>query len=195
MVGVDCLTYLGRGSGATTATWDDPNSINWKPYDDCIAAASKNTVKLPDGRQIAQPVALTLPSSFMDYGGAGTESNPYTVLHLPAWMRNDSFTFDFSVNGHKYQGIRYTNPNTANDFLERMKFFVTEAGKRYNANPAVSLVRVYIGFQGESQPNRSQSSADPQADVFLEHQKTVSCEEYKRFVRRAFGSRLCCLPE
>ena len=194
MVGVDCLTYLGRGSGATTATWDDPNNINWKPYDDCIAAASQNTVKLPDGRQIAQPVALTLPSSFMDLGGAGTESNPFTVLHVPAWMRNDRYTFDFTVNGHTYRSVRYTNANTANDFLEWMKFFVTEAGKRYNANPAVSLVRVYVGFQGENLPNRSQSGADPPADVFLEHQKTVSCEEYKRFVRELSEAAYAAFP-
>ena len=194
MVGVDCLTYLGRGSGATTATWDAPDSINWKPYDDCIATASKNTVKLPDGRQIAQPVALTLPSSFMDLGGAGTEANPFTVLHLPAWMRNDRYTFDFTVNGHTYRSVRYTNANTANDFLERMKFFVTEAGKRYNANSAVSLVRVYVGFQGENLPNRSQSAADPQADVFLEHQKTVSCEEYKRFVRELSEAAYAAFP-
>ena len=157
MVGVDCLTYLGRGSGATTATWDDPNSINWKPYDDCIATASKNTVKLPDGRQVAQPVALTLPSSFMDYGGAGTESNPYTVLHLPAWMRNDRYTFDFSVNGHTYQGIRYTNANTADDFLAADEVLRDRSRQALQRNPAVSLVRVYIGFQGENQPNRSQS--------------------------------------
>ncbi len=175
IVGMDCLTYLD-------GVWSDPDQINWQPVDDCLGVAAKLTVKLPDESVVSQPVALTLPSSFMDLGGSGTESGPYTVLHVPAWMQNDRYTFAFSVNGHTYRSIRYVNGGISDDFLQRMKFFVTEAGRRYNVNPAVSLIRVYVGFQGESQPIRAQGS-DQQLDVFVQHQKTVSCADYKRFVR------------
>jgi hypothetical protein len=200
MVGVDCLSYLSIGAGAGIAMWDDPDRINWQPIDDCINAAGKNQVNLPDpaggsgaGRTVRQPVALTLPSSFMDWGGSGTASDPFTILHLPDWMLNDQYTFVFDVNGRKYRGIRYTHPDLASDFLERMKYFVTEAGKRYDANPAVSFVRVYVGFQGESQPNRAYGS-DRQEEVFAKHQETVSCAEYKRFVRELSEATKAAFP-
>jgi len=116
ILGVDCLTYLGTGGdvGLTSVTWENAGAINWAPYDQCIDAAAKRTVKLPDGREVPQPIALTIPSTFSDagsrwyktggHGEPGTADNPFIRLHLPAWMQDDTYRFTFQVpgSGHIY---------------------------------------------------------------------------------------------
>jgi hypothetical protein len=152
VLGFDCLSYLGSGSDeGIAAVWDNPNAINWRPYDTCLESAATRTVKLPDGRTIPQPVILTIPSTFADagarwyntpgHGAAGTLDNPLIRLHLPPWMQNDTYRFTFQVpeSGLYYQSVRYDGA-----FKTKMIEFVKAAGARYNANSQVSAVRIGI---------------------------------------------------
>jgi hypothetical protein len=176
ILGLDCLTYLGSGGGVSNAVWDDYDQINWQPCYDCLDGAAARTVKLPSGDEVPQPVSLVIPPSFMDPGGAGTPSNPYIKLHKPAWMSSD-YTFQFTADGHTYQSFRYDTL-----FKEAMIEFVEAAGTEFDANPQVSLVRLYVGYQGESQPVRPQGS-DSSYNVLKAHEETVTCDEYVSFIR------------
>lgn len=191
VLGVDCLTYLGSDPRRPVAnsTLGENGTINWQPFDSCLEQAAGRSVTLPTGEQIPQPVVLTIPGSFMDGGGSGTPDDPYIILHIPQWMRNETYTFRFAVQGHIYQSIRYDGP-----FKEQMIEFVRQAGARYNAHPQVGLVRVYAGYQGETQPVLPQGG-DDQLAVLTAHQETVSCDEYLQFVRELAEATYAAFPD
>jgi len=208
MLGFDCLTYLASGDTGVTGTWEKSGSINWGPFDRCLRMAAERTITLPDGSSAPQPVILTVPSSFTDagtrwyrtggHGAPGTIDNPLVRLYLPAWMQNDTYRFTFRMadaeqSGYYYQSLRYDGL-----FKQKMIEFVRQAGARYNTNPQVAAVRVFLGFQGESQPvvpctpswdltapaggEGLSCSGDTQAAILQAHQATVTCNQYLAFI-------------
>ncbi|MBM4460683.1 MAG: DNRLRE domain-containing protein, partial [Chloroflexi bacterium] len=182
ILGIDCLTTLDE-------TWPTAGAINWGPYDNCIERAG-HQVKLPDGRRVGQPIALTIPSSFMYEGGQGTAEEPFIRLVGGSWLMNDAYRFKFaSPAGHWYQSWRYDG-----EFKQRIKQFVKEAGGRYNNNPRISVVRLYLGFHGETQPIRECQrwwpdgaqycpNPEPQTALLQNHEAIVSCSAYVGFIR------------
>ncbi len=219
ILGIDCLTYLGSGGDVgISGVWDNQNAINWGAYDTCINAAAQRTITLTDGRIVAQPVILTIPSSFSDtgsrwyrtggHGAPGTADNPYMRLHLPPWMQNDAYRFTFQMpeSGNYYQSLRYDGA-----FKERMVEFVRAAGARYNGKPQISAVRVAVGVQGESQPvlpcqpfwdaqppaggDGLACRGDRMDQVLTEHEKTVSCNAYMTFVREVSEAAYAAFPD
>lgn len=219
ILGIDCLTYLGSGGDVgISGVWENQNAINWGAYDACINAAAQRTVTLTDGRTVAQPVILTIPSSFSDtgsrwyrtggHGAPGTADNPYMRLHLPPWMQNDAYRFTFQMpeSGNYYQSLRYDGA-----FKDRMIEFVREAGVRYNGKPQISAVRVAVGVQGESHPvlpcqpfwdaqppaggDGLACRGDRTDQVLAEHEKTVSCNAYMDFVREVSEAANAAFPD
>lgn len=218
LLGFDCLTYLGSGGDVgAKGVWERQRSIDWSAYDACLSQAAQRKVTLPDGEVIPQPVIFTLPASFSDTGsrwyntagrGApGTEDNPFMRLHLPPWMQNDAYRFTFQgPSGQWYQSIRY-----GGEFKQRMIEFIQAAGARYNSNPQIAAVRIYVGVQGESQPvvpcqsfwdvvsptGRDQFSCitDANAALLAEHEKTVSCSDFTAFVRDLSEAALRAFPD
>ncbi len=219
MVGVDCISYLGSGGDVgATGVWDARSAINWSPYDYCLKQAAAAKVKLADGQVVPQPVILTVPSGYSDtgsrwynttgHGEPGSAGNPFIRLHLPPWMQNDAYRFSFTVpaSGNVYQSIRY-----GGEFKKRMIEFIQAAGQRYNSNPQVAAVRVYVGVQGESQPvvqcqpywdavppagrDNLDCGSDTQKSVMTEHEKTVSCNEYMIYVRDLTEAAVRAFPD
>ena len=218
VLGFDCLTYLGSGGDVgAKGLWDNRQSINWAPFDNCLQQAATRKVTLPDGGGAPQPVILTIPGSFSDtgsrwyntpgHGAPGTEDNPFMRLHLPRWMQNDTYRFTFPApSGQWYQSVRYQG-----EFKTRMIELIQAAGQRYNSNPQVGAVRVYVGVQGESQPvipcqpywdvlppagrDTFACSGDSFAQVMAEHEKTVSCNQYMAFVRDLSEAALRAFPD
>jgi YVTN family beta-propeller protein len=217
ILGVDCLSYLGSGGDMGIAgVWDRRSSFDWRPIDNCLQLAARRTIKLADGREVPQPVVLTLPPSFMDTGSKwyqtaaaapGTEGNPFVRLHLPPWMQNETYRFTFQApSGVYYQSLRY-----GGEFQQRMIEFVRAAGQRYNSNPQVAAVRVYVGMQGESQPltecrpywdttapegrDSPNCGGDSPTALMAEHEKNVSCSQYTTFVRDLSEAALRAFPD
>ena len=219
VLGLDCLTYLGSGSDqGIVGTWDNPNAINWGPYDNCLDALARRTVKLPDGRTVPQPVILTLPSTYSDvgarwydtpgHGEPGTADNPIIRLHLPPWMQNETYRFTFQVpeSGKFYQSLRYGGA-----FKQKIIQFIQAAGVRYNNHPQVSAIRIAVGFQGESQPVANcqpywdvkapkgadwlDCTRDTWANVIRAHQETVTCAEYVAFIKQVTEAAYVAFPD
>ncbi len=180
ILGLDCLTYLDQ-------VWPVENSISWASYDRCLNALERRKVKLPDGREVPQPMILTLPPSFMDPGGSGTARDPFIKLIGPAWMLNDTYRVRFqTADGKWYQTWRYDQA-----FTDAMVRLIRAAAERYDRHPGVSLVRLYVGFQGENQPVRAcepwwpgSPDCGAQQEVLPAAEKVVSCATYTTFVRR-----------
>jgi hypothetical protein len=169
----DCYAYLQN-------VFTSDGGYTWTDLDNCISAAAGRTVTLPDGTTRPQMVVLTLPSPYMESGGAGTVGDPYTTLYLPAWMNNSTYvmTFTTSVGGATkyYDALKYQAAQA------KMVAFIQAAAARYNTNANVGLVRAYVGFEGESQPNRAQAGED--VNYFLGRAETVStCAQYTTYVQ------------
>jgi YVTN family beta-propeller protein len=218
VLGFDCLAYLGSGGDVgAKGVWERQRSIDWSAYDACLQQAGQRRVTLPDGEVIPQPVILTFPPSYSDTGARyynttgrgepGSQENPFMRLHLPPWMQNDAYRFTLqSPAGQWYQSLRYSG-----EFKQRMIELIRAAGERYNANPQVSAVRVYVGVQGESQPivpcqpfwdvvppagrDAFTCRGDASAALLAEHEKTVSCEEFTAFVRDLSEAALRAFPD
>ncbi|MGE5603937.1 MAG: hypothetical protein ACM30E_12880, partial [Nitrososphaerales archaeon] len=218
ILGIDCGAYLGSGGDAgATGVWDERNAINWSPYDACLKQAGASTVKLTTGQVIAQPVILTLPGAFSEagsqwyktagHGEPGRAGNPFMRLHLPLWMQSDAYRFTFTApSGKVFQSIRY-----GGEFKQRMIEFLQATGERYNGNPQVAAVRLYVGVQGESRPivqcqpnwdvvppagrDSVSCGGDSLRTVMAEHEKTVSCAEYTNFVRDVSEAAFRAFPD
>ncbi len=189
-LGVNCLVLLSE-------VWPSETTINWSRYDYCISSATPK-VKVVGVGEIDQPIALTIPPSFMDWGGSGTASDPFIALIGASWLQTDTYKFKFQTPaGQWYQSWRYDGA-----FKERMKELVVKAGVQYNANPRVGLVRLYVGFQGEAQPVRGcepywpgfPTCIDPGA-VLPAHQAEVTCPEYISFIRELAETAYTAFPD
>ncbi len=141
-----CIGYL-NDYWPTAGT----GNIQVSRYVNCLNQYTAQ-VKLPDGSTPLQAAALEVPQGFLDPNGAGTEALPYNKPYLPAWMDNDSYRQKFYVasEDHWYWGLIWNGP-----FRDRMVEFIQTVGAALNGDPQIGVVRVYVGFQGESQPNRA----------------------------------------
>ena len=168
MLGAECLIYMGTGGDLSTLNsgnvlWDTApvgakSNINWGIIDTCLSQAAVHTVKLADGSSVPQPIILSIPPHYSQpgarwadtpgHGIPGSLDNPFNRLMLPPWMGNSTYRFTFTApSGNWYQMPTYNGA-----FKEKMKQFITEAGARYNGNSQIGVVKIAVGFSGESWP-------------------------------------------
>jgi len=178
-------------SGDTCAT----SNIDWSDYDDCLALAASQTIMIEPGVTISRPVALMLPAPWGQgpAGGSGTYADPYNDIYVPAWLAGDmAFKFAYSDGTTYYNGIRFDS-DTVQDRLVQM---IAEAGARYNANDQIVLVRLNPGESEEwyqIKCNRAHSGCNT-GTLMQEHEKTVTCTEYRTWVARLTDAALAAFP-
>ena len=121
--------------------WPSEQTINWDFYEQQISAAQ--TINSNTGWS-KQPISLVIPPQNLDVGGSGTSSDPFMNLFAPDWAK--SLTRKFQTTNYTYQTWDYAKltPHTV--------WFITEAGKKYNQDSRIGVIRLYLGFQGETQP-------------------------------------------
>ncbi|MFH1967120.1 MAG: hypothetical protein ABIJ03_01270 [Patescibacteria group bacterium] len=121
--------------------WTNEKTINWQVYETQIAGAQP--VNTQTGWQ-KQPISLVLPPQNLDLGGSGTASNPFNRLFAPSWAQ--SFIRTIQTEHHTYQTWDYGK------LTSHVVWLMGEAGKKYNQDPRIGVIRLYLGFQGETQP-------------------------------------------
>jgi len=178
-------------SGDTCAT----SNIDWSDYDDCLALAASQTIMIEPGVVISRPVALMLPPPWGQgpVGGSGTLADPYNDIYVPAWLAGDmAFKFPYSDGTTYYNGIRFDS-DTVQDRLVQM---IAEAGTRYSGNDQIVLVRLNPGESEEwfqIKCNKSHSGCN-NATILQEHEKTVTCTEYRTWLTRLTDAALAAFP-
>lgn len=162
--------------------WTGPTTVNWGYYDYQINQAQATS---PESSWSQQPISLVIPPQNLDVGGTGTEGNPFNQLWAPQWAKDQNLTTVIKSAGEQY----YKTWNYAG-LTPHAVWFVTEAGKRYSSNPKVGVIRLYLGFQGETQPLKQCQSywgvscAPESSTAALEaFTKTAGyCEAYRNYI-------------
>lgn len=153
------------------------DNIDWSDYDNCFSTAAAYTVTLGSGAIISQPVTIDIPPHFLS---SGTHGGYYSDPHIPAWLAADCLTTFTTATGDTYNAIKYNNATC----LNYLKNLVTAAGARYATNPQLIAVRVYVGHEGEAQPNKLRAGSADSPTVLLQAAETVSsCEAFTFWVR------------
>lgn len=161
-------------------------NIVWTEYDGCFSDAANYTVTLSSGVTISQPVVIDVPPQFM---GSGTDGGNYTVLNIPGWLESAAAT-TFTTTAGTYNAIDFTDTT----FVGAMTDFIAAACTRYAGQPQFAGVRVYVGFEGENQPNKPASGES--TDYFLSRAQTVnSCTAYNTFVRTLAEAAYAACPD
>ncbi len=194
--GLGLLLRLSANDGGVRGVWDTApkncsatdcavSRIDWAPIDDALAAMAAYTVTLGTGEVIPAPVILNLPPLLLDAeadDSCGSAADPCVRVFLPTWMNDFRRQFQNTVAGSTwwYNTVDYGNPV----FRARIKQLLREAAARYNTDPRVTGIRVDTGFQGETQPTKkSKGDKGSEADQLASHERVVSCETYKSYVR------------
>lgn len=174
-LGWDCNNALLDTTWPTSGV----GNIDWSDYDYCFTNAANYDVTLSDGSTIKQPVILDLPPQFISTGGLGTSGSPYATLDVPAWMSACTTTFTSVVSGvTKYYNAWKYGDATCTGYLTDL---IAAAGTQYASNAQLAGVRAYVGFEGESQPNKPM--AGESSAYFLGRAETVAtCTQYKAFI-------------
>ena len=183
-------------SGGVRGVWDTApkncsatdcavSRIDWAPIDEALAAMAAYTVTLGTGEVVPAPVILNLPPLLLDAeadDSCGSAADPCVRVFLPTWMNDFRRQFQNTVAGSTwwYNTVDYGSPV----FRARIKQLLREAAARYNTDPRVTGIRVDTGFQGETQPTKkSKGDKGSEADQLASHERIVSCEVYKSYVR------------
>jgi hypothetical protein len=178
------------------AAWpeDGVEHINWDDIDTCFTAARNYTVKLSSGVTISQPIILDLPSQLISAGGAGTSGDPYNDLYLPQWMLDAGYatTFYLGSTNHYYNTIRWGNASFQAEIIN----FINAAAAEYADDPQLAGVRAYIGFEGETQPNKPGSgSGDTAAAVLLGSETVTSCAAFTTYATAVAEAAYAAFPD
>jgi len=155
------VTWNTAPSGCTD-TWCTTSNISWYPIQRQVDIAESRNVKLGDGTTINEPLALNLPSQYLNQQGGVcglSQSDPCFAVNLPNHLQTYTYTFQ-DPNGRWFKTLRWDSPV----LLARMKQFIFEAAEQYKARPdwqsTIRLVRVYTGLAGETQPVQAKTWTD-----------------------------------
>lgn len=202
-LGMECNHYLGDGYVVTTGVWETAPTgcsgstctnlnVDWTYIDTCISRAQAYTITLGSGTAISMPVSIAVPPLWLSAGGAGTAGDPYNEEYLADWMVSAGYAFTYTYDSAVWQGIKYDNTT----FQDRLVQMVSDAGSRYNTDPAVALVRVGIGFQAESQPVKDTRTSGDTAALIAAHEAAgVTCAEYRTFITRLLDAAVTAFPD
>lgn len=107
------------------------DGFNWGPIDNYINQAKNHLIQLDDGRIIRKPVAIVVS---------------------PLYQINEDGIPDFVVNGCRAENPNWTKETNlwhCNYGKTRWEEFVREFGKRYDPNPFVNEIWLWLGFDSE----------------------------------------------
>lgn len=157
--------------------WYSKRFVNWTKIKNLINKAKP----LSGGVWSQQPVALTIPPLNLDVGGTGTKEDPYNQTWAPDWAKPYLITINAKADnsGKFYQVWDYAA------LTEDAVWFVTEAGKTANLDAdtmhKVGVIRLYLGFQGETQPVKGR---DGDSDILSRVAANGSsyCNSYKDYI-------------
>lgn len=160
--------------------------FNWARYLTPIAAQRAYTVTFSDGVTTIAPVWVHLPPIYHDNDSScGTSGDPCTTLYWPTWPGASSFKFTYQnvltptpgATPWYYDGIRYDDPKLLNYWKQMIDEAAVQLGDK------IQGVILGPGYQREIQQVKAASGDPNGANVVKAVELTVTCTEYKNFVR------------